>query len=734
MSAPTFTTQDVHDALQSIPPGIPRDDWVKVGMALHSAGFEEQVFKDWSSSADNFEDANCTSTWRNFKKKDGGIGIGTLFAMAMEHGWKKTAPFRRTLVAVGTDKVSAEPKSLAALDPENKDPVSIFSRGVPATASHWYVMEKGAGGVNLDQVRVLPSGDSLMLCGESMAGALMVPFMRPDGTICSIQFIVTQEVAQQLQSKGRPGKLNLPGSTQDGFFTVGDLRPDDVIYVVEGVGQAWSCWQATGKPAVSTFGAGRMNKIAALLRETNPTSQLVLVGDTGKEGLVEEIAKEVGGRFVTMPPGWQKNDDVNDLARREGLDVLESLLWSAKEPEIERHPLAIFEDFDSVPEPPRWVIPGFIEEGIVMIGGAHGIGKSTVLLPLALVAAGLHVAGDPLAPRHWRHVVYVVEDVQQARRILAGLIQAGGLGIKQVDVKARLHLVAAKRLDPEYVFQVGRTYRKEFARVVDGVELLPLVVFDTNAAVIDIEDENNNSLVSKVLALAKQSFCGLPLWIVGHISKQNFSRRDANSISVRGGSAYEADANQVLYLLKDVDESRYLARGKTRFEARWSELKVVSTYCDVLSKDRFGNPEMVGLRWSLCEPPTMSRANEQVIAIESARKAVLHAIREEILQLVATGWITGNPLNRSAVRERVKHRSSEVVSVIELLLSEGWLHEITVPSKMRTNPKRSSFLVCLTRPELNVFIKSGELPQEKMVIPATWCKSENSSMAQRRAE
>lgn len=217
------------------------------------------------------------------------------------------------------------------------------------------------------------------------------------------------------------------------------------------------------------------------------------------------------------------------------------------------HPLALFINFDDTPKAPRWVIPGFIGHGVVIVAGAHGVGKTTALLPLAMVAAGLHAAGDPLSPREWRHVVYIVEDIEQARRILAGITGSGGPGLDINTVRQRLHMVEARRLEPAFAVTVGKTYRNQFTRWVDGVEVLPLVVVDTKAAVLVMEDENSNSESSEVMAAFKQGFEGLPTWLVGHVAKANMNRADAAGLSLRGGSAFEADANQVLYLVKCQD-------------------------------------------------------------------------------------------------------------------------------------------------------------------------------------
>ncbi len=184
----------------------------------------------------------------------------------------------------------------------------------------------------LDALRVVPTDDPLRIMGESMAGALVVPVLRPDGTLSSLQFIAPPDVADRLQAKGKPGKLNLPGASMEGWFTVGELVPGGVAYIVEGIGQAWACWQATGAAAVVCFGAGNMGKVAKALRQQDESARLVLVPDVGKEDAAAKIAADVAGMVAAMPDGWPDNSDVHDLAQRDGHDVLALLLESATAP------------------------------------------------------------------------------------------------------------------------------------------------------------------------------------------------------------------------------------------------------------------------------------------------------------------------------------------------------------------------------------------------------------------
>jgi RecA-family ATPase len=385
------------------------------------------------------------------------------------------------------------------------------------------------------------------------------------------------------------------------------------------------------------------------------------------------------------------------------------------------HPLALFVNLDEEPRAPRWVIPGFIGHGVTVIAGAHGVGKTTTLLPLAMLAAGLHEAGNPIAPQHWRHVVYIVEEREQAERIVSGLVRYGGLGLDWATVRERLHIVEARRLPPDYVAQVGSLYRESFTREAAGVQVLPLVVIDTMAATLELDSENDNSEASAAMAALKQGFDGLPVWLVGHLSKSNLGRSEAQGMTLRGAGAFEADANQVLYLVKE-GETRYLVRGKTRFEARWPELEVSSHYTDVTAKNEFGTLEPVRLRWATLAAPEQSRREMAAEAQEEARKAAAAELRQSLRDAVQIAWQTGNPLNREGLKAKVSRKRQDVTDCIENLVSERWLIEVAIPAKERVHPRRSSYLVNLTTEEHEAVLRGEPIPADKLAAPASWRK------------
>lgn len=384
------------------------------------------------------------------------------------------------------------------------------------------------------------------------------------------------------------------------------------------------------------------------------------------------------------------------------------------------HPLAQWVEVDAEPIAPRWVIPGFIAQGLVMIAGAHGGGKTTALLPLALVAAGLHAPGDPLAPLHWRRVVYVTEDVEQARRILAGLMKYADHRLPLDLVRDRMRLVEARRLPLDQVVDVASEYAA-LTRNVEHVAVPPLIVFDTKSAVLELKEENSNSEASDAVAMFKQRFEGLPVWLVAHVAKASLSHNEVAGLTVRGASAWEADANQVLYLITE-GETRYLTRGKTRFEAQWQELEIKPHTLQVMVRDQFGGVEPLTLRWSKPVPPEVPRHEAIELAQQEVKKRAAAELRMRILDAVHAGLEAENPLNRTRVKDRLGGNSGRIGLAIESLVSEGWLHEVEVPTAMRKNNNQLRFLVALTTHEHDEWLRTKALPEEKLRPPAAWRK------------
>lgn len=101
----------VEQALSFISPECGYEDWIRVGMAIHSelhdAGFA--VWDNWSSHSQKYPgEKELRSHWKSFGRSTG-ITIGTLFRMAMDAGWN---PPRPNIVS------RVEPRYNPKIDPE----------------------------------------------------------------------------------------------------------------------------------------------------------------------------------------------------------------------------------------------------------------------------------------------------------------------------------------------------------------------------------------------------------------------------------------------------------------------------------------------------------------------------------------------------------------------------------------------------------------------------------------
>lgn len=88
-SAPSFELDKVIKALAYIAPDE-YDVWVKVGMAIKEAGGDISVWEDWSMLSEKYKAGDCGKKWDSFKGT--GVGIGSVFHMAKQKGFKIESP------------------------------------------------------------------------------------------------------------------------------------------------------------------------------------------------------------------------------------------------------------------------------------------------------------------------------------------------------------------------------------------------------------------------------------------------------------------------------------------------------------------------------------------------------------------------------------------------------------------------------------------------------------------
>ncbi len=277
-----------------------------------------------------------------------------------------------------------------------KTPAEVWARAEAAAWTHPYITKKGAQGVPLDDLRVLPADDDLHINRHPMAAALVIPAYSPGGELQSLQLIPPTGP-----------KMNLARCPIGGaWHTVG--TGDGPIFVCEGIGAAWAAWQAWGMTnttecrAVVTFGAAHTGKVAAALREKEPQARITICPDVGKEGDADKVAREIGAAVARLPDGWPSNSDLGDYAEREGREALAELLESAQAPEPEPLPL----DVSFADElPPDFTPPDELVEGVITVGassilyGDSNSGKTFAAIDMACaVARGVPWMGRQTEP------------------------------------------------------------------------------------------------------------------------------------------------------------------------------------------------------------------------------------------------------------------------------------------------------------------------------------------------
>jgi chloramphenicol 3-O-phosphotransferase len=123
--------------------------WLRVGLGLNNAEaeglLEENVgfnlWDDWSRSSHNYDLKVIESNWtRTFKPKPGGVGLGTIWWLAKEHGWKPKAEDLDPLAglpavvpATPAPKAKVDKSQYTKLDSgKTKEPVLNLNRDISA--------------------------------------------------------------------------------------------------------------------------------------------------------------------------------------------------------------------------------------------------------------------------------------------------------------------------------------------------------------------------------------------------------------------------------------------------------------------------------------------------------------------------------------------------------------------------------------------------------------------------
>lgn len=293
-------TRLVDDALRRIP-SDDRDTWVRVGMAIKSAGLGFDVFDEWSQStaSDNYSQRDTKSVWHSFKR-EGGVTIGTLFAMAKQHGWEMPSKRREE------DKpVMAEPIELVKPAEINPKLVAWFkTRGIGEDV----VRRSGATFVK----HWIPGEKAEVWC-------IALPYVWRGQTINAKYRSINKHFAMV---KGAPRPL----------YNI-DALDSDVSFIVEGELDALAMMQAGFDAVVSVpNGAQSIDCLALCEDEVKAVERWVIAVDNDGPGIAleRELSRRLGRERcmrVTWPDGCK---DANDVLVKHGEDKLRQVVMDAQ--------------------------------------------------------------------------------------------------------------------------------------------------------------------------------------------------------------------------------------------------------------------------------------------------------------------------------------------------------------------------------------------------------------------
>jgi hypothetical protein len=253
-------------------------------------------------------------------------------------------------------------------------------------------------------------------------------------------------------------------------------------------------------------------------------------------------------------------------------------------------------------KPIRYMVKGFWAHSFMVLAGQPGIGKTTAVISLCMVMAGLQAKDCELTATKKRKTIIVTEDSDQVERTLTGY--ARHYGISADALSDWFVIIDAKRSNVKDLLMLAHNV---IHHTIDNVR--PLLVLDTANATMDIDNENDNSEVGAYIAALKQTIyiqLDTPVCIITHTNK-TISKSDSDA-TARGASAFTGDATLTGILFEDETKTRYMRLVKTRYQPNFREIKFNSdVFADtVLDEDGDIQEQMV-----LLVVPAMSSEDDR---------------------------------------------------------------------------------------------------------------------------
>jgi len=236
--------------------------------------------------------------------------------------------------------------------------------------------------------------------------------------------------------------------------------------------------------------------------------------------------------------------------------------------------------------PVEYLIDGFLAHSFSVSAGQPGVGKTTAMVSVCLIAAGFTLSDSPLKTESRRKILYVTEDANQVRQSLYAYSKYWKLDPKEIAewfivIESKRSKVPEILLLAENVIRHTTTER-------------PFLIIDTSNATLEIDNENDNSEVGSYMAAIKQTIytqLNTPIKIITHTAKTAQTNDDA--AMARGASAFTGDATLTAILFMDEEKTRFMRLIKTRYEPIHREISFQTHIHNEVVITRHGNMQDV---------------------------------------------------------------------------------------------------------------------------------------------
>ena len=236
--------------------------------------------------------------------------------------------------------------------------------------------------------------------------------------------------------------------------------------------------------------------------------------------------------------------------------------------------------------PVEYLIDGFLAHSFSVSAGQPGVGKTTAMISVCLIAAGFTLSDSPLKTESRRKILYVTEDANQVRQSLYAYSKYWNLDPKEIAewfivIESKRSKVPEILLLAENVIRHTTTER-------------PFLIIDTSNATLEIDNENDNSEVGSYMAAIKQTIytqLSTPIKIITHTAKT--AQTNDDSALARGASAFTGDATLTAILFMDEEKNRFMRLIKTRYEPIHREISFQTHIHNEVVLTRHGNMQDV---------------------------------------------------------------------------------------------------------------------------------------------